>query len=448
VFLVETVEEGHALQARGIESITLEGLLQDDDGAIHLKYYNLCCGKSAIEEEKIRTKKLIVEVESALKELSNSIGNCQRALSEVQENIKNQVALGKLPELETDYQNLIDEVEIFTVLIEETTTKRAQTHVEKEKIRIDQRNASSDAAKIGEKREQSLRKHDELKNERTKLQKKLDSMDLVLQEALSNLKSLGLSDENIEFIYYDVQDDAFKDQEGYLLTSKVMNSKLTLLIQEIAGLYDPSVNNETVRLVRVQEGHVNSLTQNLSKLKDDRDELDHACDDLLRQFRSHIKEIMNDYISEFEKLAVLLNASAKGKLIEVTPEPETWHIQLYIGYDGKEPVLVNGPHLSSGQKASTSLMILLAALSNNQNEKTTTPIMFLDEPKARVDDDRGNEIGQLLQVTDIQYFITHQQGESLKTIDWIDHAFTCSACEPGKDFANPLILKKRSRRSL
>ncbi|MNP77724.1 hypothetical protein D3C76_1752060 [compost metagenome] len=92
-------------------------------------------------------------------------------------------------------------------------------------------------------------------------------------------------------------------------------------------------------------------------------------------------------------------------------------------------------------------MILLAAISDNSNGRTA-PIMFLDEPKARVDDDRGNEIGQLLQITDIQYFITHQQGESLKTIDWIDHAFTCSAREPDKQFANPLILKKRARRSL
>jgi len=145
-------------------------------------------------------------------------------------------------------------------------------------------------------------------------------------------------------------------------------------------------------------------------------------------------------------LVGLLREFCNTLLEEITPEPETWQLHLAIGFDGKKPSPIDGPDLSSGQKACTSLMLLLAAL-NSQKEGKVSPIMFLDEPKARVDDDRGNEIGQLLQVTDIQYFITHQQGESLKSIDWIDHAYSCSAREPGKQFANPLIFK-RARRNL
>lgn len=263
----------------------------------------------------------------------------------------------------------------------------------------------------------------------------------------SEVKALGLSGDDIEFIQYEVQGSAFRDQQGNLLTSKEFQQRLNTLRQERGELYDSSVNDEVVRLVEAQEGQVELLIRNLQGLKEDRNELERTCNDLLFQFRGHIKEIMKDYISEFESLADLLKASTKGRLVEITPEPETWEIHLFIGYDGKEPVAVDGPDLSSGQKASTSLMILLAAISDNRNGRTA-PIMFLDEPKARVDDDRGNEIGQLLQITDIQYFITHQQGESLKTIDWIDHAFTCSAREPDKQFANPLILKKRARRTL
>ncbi|MBS3975886.1 MAG: chromosome segregation protein SMC [Syntrophomonadaceae bacterium] len=446
VYLVETVEEGHALQARGIESITLVGLLQDNDGAIHLKYHNLCCGKLAIEEEKKRTRELLSKQESIINELHKSVYQLQDELKELTDAIRNQELLEKLPELEHTYGQLLDEAKKLSEYIVEKKKKKAETKNEKEVIRSKEREAEGERAKLTSEKEQATLKAEELSNRYVVLQNKLGSLISAMEQATIEVKKLGLSNDAIAFISYDVQSSSFMAIQGGRVTSKEIQNRLNTLHQEKEKLYDPSVNEEIVRLVEAQEGQVEILSQNLRRLKEDRNDLERTCDDLLYQFRGHIKEIMNEYIKEFESFADLLKASAKGKLVEVTPEPETWEIHLFIGYDGKEPVAVDGPHLSSGQKASTSLMILLAALSDNKNDKAT-PIMFLDEPKARVDDDRGNEIGQLLQVTDIQYFITHQQGESLKSIDWIDHAFSCSACVPGKDFANPLILKKRSRRN-
>ncbi|HEY9062310.1 MAG TPA: chromosome segregation protein SMC [Pseudobacteroides sp.] len=447
VYLVETVEEGHNLQAHGIESITIEGLLQDDDGAIHLKYHSLCCGKLAIEEEKKRTYEIIFNKDKAVKELKDSIHKLQNELREVEEAVTKQEQLAKLPEMEHAHYLLEDEVKKLSVLIEESMQKKAEAKMEKGAIRNNEHAATKENAIFTANKEQALQKAIELKKRYTDLQQKVGSVDTSVKQALEELKVLGLSKDDIAFISYDIQGSAFWDQQGNLFTSKEMNNKLNTIILEKEKLYDPSVNEEIIRLVEVKEGQVDILIQNLYRLKEDRNNLERTCDDLLSQFRGHIKEIMKDYIMAFESFADLLKASAKGKLVEITPDPETWEIHLYIGFDGKEPVAVDGPHLSSGQKASTSLMILLAALSDNKNGKIS-PIMFLDEPKARVDDDRGNEMGQLLQVTDIQYFITHQQGESLKSIDWIDHAFTCSACESGKEFANQLILKKRSRGNL
>lgn len=446
VYLVDTVEEGHALQAKGIESITLEGLLQDDDGAIHLKYHSLCCGKLAMEEEKKRTKELFIKQEELTRELNENIHRNQNELDEVTTAIENQELLATLSELDSSYHLLLDEVVILSGLIKDAKKRKNQA---KEGIKNNRQMESSSAAeqsKLTEKREQAIQKTKDLSAEYNELQSKFNSCELHAERVLLEAKAHGLSDDDIEFIFYEIKERTYRDQQGELLTSKEIQRKLNTLRDEMSKLYDPSVNDEIVRLVEAQDGQVELLTQNLKVLKDDRNELERTCNDLLHQFRGHIKEIMKGYILEFESLASLLKASAKGKLVEVTPEPETWEIHLFIGYDGKEPVAVDGPDLSSGQKASTSLMILLAALSDNKNGKTAS-IMFLDEPKARVDDDRGNEIGQLLQITDIQYFITHQQGESLKTIDWIDHSFTCSAREPDKQFANPLVLKKRASRS-
>ncbi|MCE5171824.1 AAA family ATPase [Paenibacillus profundus] len=446
VYLVETVEEGHDLQAKGIESITLEGLLQDEDGAIHLKYHTLCCGKLAIDEEIKETKELLNEKEKIVNELEDSISKQESELGEVNSAINNQKLLARLPDLENSYHLLREESTKLSVLIDDTTKEKDKVKHELVENRNKERKIGAVQSGLAEERARSLQKAEDLLKQHTDLHEKFSYLTSITEQALTEVQALGLSDDEIEFISYDVQGSAFRNQQGDLFTSKELQNRLNELLEEKRKLYDNSVSEEIVRLVEAQQGQVELLAQNLRNLKEDRDKLERTCDDLLYQFRNHIKEIMKNYITEFENLADLLKASAKGRLVEVTPEPETWEIQLFIGYDGKEPVAVDGPHLSSGQKACTSLMILLAALSDNQ-KGTTTPIMFLDEPKARVDDERGNEIGQLLQVTNIQYFITHQQGESLKTIDWIDHAFTCSASEPGKEFAHPLILKKRASRS-
>jgi hypothetical protein len=447
VYLVETVDEGHALQKRGIDSITLEGLLQDDDGAIHLKYHSLCCGKLAIDEEKKEAQKLLPEKESAVQKLLERVNELQGELEEVTKIIRNQELLVKLPEMEGKHQMLLKGVESLSTLLEEIAQKKASAKKEKESVRQNETEAREEKVKFNEKKDQALQMAADLSKTYTELRNKLSSLTSFVKQAYQEVKALGLSDDDIVFIPLEVKGINFIDQQGNQYTSKEMSNNLNALSLEKERLSDPSVSEEIVRVVEAQDGQVELLVQNLRTLKKDREELERTCNDLLLQFRGHIKEIMKDYIAEFESFADLLKASAKGRLVEVTPEPETWEIHLFIGYDGKEPVAVDGPHLSSGQKASTSLMILLAALSDNKNGKIS-PIMFLDEPKARVDDERGNEIGQLLQVTDIQYFITHQQGESLKNIDWIDHAFTCSACEPGKEFANQLILKKRANRLL
>lgn len=445
VFLVDTVEHGHDLQAKGLESITIEGLLQDNDGAIHLKYHSLCCGKLAIEEEKRRTKELLPVQEKVLKRIEEDTRKCQSELDEIVLVIENQKLLAELPEMEQLYRQTLDAKNELLELKEQALSQKRKFKLQKEEISEKRRDIASEKSVFSMLVTQASLKTEELTQKYNELQKQSVRIHLKKEKALAEVKVLGLDNDEIEFISYDVKSSAYRNQDGNLLTSNEIRHILDNLRKEKEKLYDPSVNSEIVRLVEAQEGQVELLIQNLQVLKEDRNELDRKCNDLLFQFRNHIKDIMKDYISEFENLADLLKASAKGKLVEITPEPETWEIHLFIGYDGKEPVAVDGPDLSSGQKASTSLMILLAALSDINNGRST-PIMFLDEPKARVDDERGNEIGQLLQVTDIQYFITHQQGESLKTIDWIDHAFTCSAREPGKQFANPLILKKRANR--
>lgn len=442
VYLVETVEQGHALQASGIESITLGGLLQDHDGSIYRNSYQLCCGSLALEEEKKRVEALIKMQEGTFEKLQSAIWELEAEQKKTTDAIETQRQLRALPLLQEEYATIQIELAELSLKCEMASQKRAESKGKMKKVQDDREEASANRASFTTQQQQVQQNICRLEKHAIDQGRLIDNLKRSSQKALEDVKKAGMTDEDIAFIPQEVQSAAYLNENGLPYTSRELKDRLTRLELEKMGLYDPSANAETVRLVQAQQGQVNAVAENLKRLKEDRDILEQTCNDLLHEFKTHIKLIMKEYIKEFETLAGLLKASAIGHIRETTPEPETWEIQLSIGYDGKEPVPVDGPHLSSGQKACTSLMLLLAAVNDHRNGKLT-PIMFLDEPKARVDDERGNEIGQLLQITDIQYFITHQQGESLKSIDWIDYAFTCSAVEPGKQFANQLILKKR-----
>ncbi|MGF9713142.1 hypothetical protein [Paenibacillus naphthalenovorans] len=100
------------------------------------------------------------------------------------------------------------------------------------------------------------------------------------------------------------------------------------------------------------------------------------------------------------------------------------------------------PIFSSGQRAAISIMLLLASLSNRK-EGTKNSLMFLDEPTSRVDDARANEIGTILQKTNIQYFITHQVSASLVSVEWINHGLIFSKLRDGQEFADDPIFQSR-----
>ncbi|EHL06285.1 hypothetical protein HMPREF0322_03037 [Desulfitobacterium hafniense DP7] len=446
IYLVDTVEEGHEMQMRGLTSITARGLLQDNDGAIYLKYHNLCCGKLAVEQEKIKAKIQHEKLMEIFEELEQTLQNLTVQLNEWNQVIQNQEELKNLAGIQDEF--LEKDLGLQTVLTDILENeKRYQAVKQKtEELNIEKINLKlkeSESNNIKGDAEKEIRK---LRTRYLTLNEEVIGLKKSLADAIDKLKKFQLNEEQIQFISSEIQTPAFSDLNGNRFTSKYFNEKLNELREEQRDLYDPSVNENIVTVVKAQEGQVEKLKERLDRLEKERDEWEEQCRDLLDQLKNHIKGIMKEYIAEFQILAELLKAIGKGKLEEITPDPETWELHLAIGFDGKKPSPIDGPDLSSGQKACTSLMLLLAALNSQKGEKVS-PIMFLDEPKARVDDDRGNEIGQLLQVTDIQYFITHQQGESLKSIDWIDHAYSCSAREVGQQFAKPLIFK-RARRSI
>lgn len=443
VYLVDTVEEGDGLQQRGIESITLQGLLQDHDGSIFRDPSQLCCGQYAIELEKVAT-------ENALKVNLESLKDIEPLLSELRVRkehndnvIKEQQDLGRLPEYEQRLSNLNGEIKEIRSLLNTLLENQSKAGLEKDRLQEEKLNKSN---KVATSKQRIETNETEIKRSERELIEKgilFDTLNNLAGDIVKELRKIKFSDDDIEFIERDVQNSLdYRNEGGQIFTSDEILThcrKLTNAIDDFKRTY-PDVNEGYSTIVRSNETVLESLQASLANLDTQRHEWEASCNNDLISFKSHIKEMANDYLEEFKHLSELMNARGGGSLEPVGDDnPEAWQLHMSIGFDGKNPTSSDGPELSSGQRACTSLMLLLAAI-NNRKRGEVVPVMFLDEPNSRVDDDTGNEIGHLLQASKLQYFITHQMGEAIKNITWFNHVFIVSIKEPQERFSQPMIF--------
>ncbi|MTV50539.1 AAA family ATPase [Heliobacillus mobilis] len=444
VFLVDTVEQGHELAKKGIVSITQKGLQQDGDGAIFRDPKGLCCGTLAIQAEIENTQALLAAKTEEERALKSKFDEAETRIEGLEKEITLQQELQELPEKVTELEHLQQH---FSSLNKELASLRLQQKQTADKLHHLYNLQSDHNGKLTRTNlEETSTKTDQkqINDIITSKSKYLVEKESSRQQQKEALLQLGLTDNDIDFIPQDIHSQKFKDTNGNLLTSSELFTEKTHLEQKTSffATQYPDINEATLQNLEVSVDRVERLKLHLNELEEKRVELQKNADDALHELKGFIKSEFNEYTHEFSSFAELLQAKGKGRIIEVGENPDLWELHMSIGFDGKEPVPIDSGELSSGQKACTSLLLLLAAV-NNRKEHKKIPIMFLDEPKARVDDDRGNEVGQLLQATDIQYFITHQQGESLKTVNWIDHAYHCKVCHAGKDFADPMIFQRK-----
>lgn len=443
IYLVETVEEGHKLQKQGLTSITLKGLQQDQDGSIFRKHNNLCCGRLALEKEKELIKDELLEQKRVLQEKELYAKEYESEVNRLKIIINEQNELENLPAKEKEL-NAIDEK--LKALLSDRNDKETiykEVSSQHEKLWETFSNKKRDDAVFEEQEKQCMKDIERLAKELKNVNETIQNKRQELDETKQQLISIGISLEDMKLISQEINIPDFKNEKGEIYSSKDLKKECDNISENISQFIrdNPDIDETVVELVKVQEALVNQLQERYNEIKEQRDRWEQECSDGLAALQSHIKETMRDFIEEFQMMADLIGANASGRLEPRGEDPDLWELYLSIGFDGKKPVLISSPDLSSGQRARTSLLVLLAAVSSKRRGEKLS-IMFLDEPNAEVDDYSGNDIGQVFQVTDIQYFITHQIGESLKSIQWINHSFICSQCPPEEKFAKPLIVQK------
>lgn len=445
IYLVNTVEEGHQLQKEGIITLTKKGLLQDGDGALFYKSYELVCGRFAreryrqqLEEEH---KNLIINIKMVEKESDKK----SEELQGFQTRFNNQNERKKISESKTICIKLEDDVRVAKSIWEE---KHKEYNALFDKFQ-------SAHQIINHLTEEVTRNKGELNTLSEKIQNTTNTINGYrgnitkcwkdLQLAKEELYKVGCKENQVNNLHIDVlEQKIFIRDDGIELTQDILEARIATLQNEInvfAIKYD-DINAAIIAMVEPQISLVNQRKSEVEKVQREREDWQERLANSEYALKIHIKETMNQYIEEFSEMASLLGAKASGKFDQEGQHYLQWQLHIKIAFDGKEMRPYYDPSFSKGQRAAMSIMLLLAAV-NNHREGAKNSIMFLDEPTSRVDDYRANEIGLILQETNIQYFITHQISASLQSVDWIDHAYIISKLRDGDKFADDPIFESR-----
>ncbi|GEM_PF-1445982 len=445
VYLVSTVEEGHELQKEGYITLTKKGLLQDGDGAVFLKAYELVCGGFAREKYKKQIEKEYNILIKKIEEIEQEYGRIIIIVEELKRRYEKQRSREKLSELKNEILELENNTKVAKNDFEEAKKEYDALFVKLQDEHELVKNLTEEVAKekafisnLFDKLQEVTKSLNGYTGNIGKCRKELD-------DAINKLSEINCTEKQILNIEKEViEDNIFIREDGIKWTEDILHEKLNDLKKDIDffPVKYSDINEAIIAMVDPQISLVDQRKLELENVKNEREDWQERLAKSEYDLRVHIKETMNQYIEEFKEMADLLGAKVSGKFDQEGSHYLQWQLHIKIAFDGKELRPYFDPSFSKGQRAAVSIMLLLAAV-NNHREGAKNSIMFLDEPTSRVDDYRANEIGLILQKTNIQYFITHQISASLQSVGWIDHAYVISKLRDGESFADDPIFESR-----
>ncbi|MHC1682917.1 MAG: ATP-binding protein [Clostridiaceae bacterium] len=445
IFLVDTVEEGDELQKLGYKTLTKRGLLQDNDGALFLRSDYLVCGKIAREKHKEKLIDELSKLNLKINEMFETQIKLEDVINRLTERLNNQERRLKLPECIDENTKLNIEIERLKEELEQE--KRNYESIKDERVKVEKVNIelAIKYTKLSSNMEVLKREIDTTESSMLGYKGELTKLNNSKEKFIAALLEVGLDKDDIEFISYEAESEKiFTKNVEFEYTQDNLEAKTIDLSQTISKLEVEciGITDGMILMVEPQKRRVEALKAESYKATEDRGEWETRLEDAKISLKYHIRETMNEYIDEFKDMAELLDAKGLGKFEQDGDDYRNWKLIIKIGFDGKEPKPYYDPDLSKGQRAAVSIMLLLAAI-NNKNENSRNSIMFLDEPTSRVDDYRASEIGKILQKTNIQFFITHQVSASLQSVDWINNAIILSKLKEGQEFADDPIVEYR-----
>ena len=389
VVQVETVPDGeHISTSRGLITVTPQAYRQDRRGGRSVYPPSLVCGQAARQVRLEQITGELAALESLRMESNRLLALMHKELQDVTDQLSRAREQQHLTGKEQEYTQLLEDAEC------EQTEKQRLFVVYDDLMKQEQRWTDQE--------KQLALDHQQLQAERTDLVNRRQTLndeirDLRLESLKREIESLETTLPPLSLAMQEIFEREQKNEHEYRQEIQEIERQLETL--------PPSEINYDETLYAQQQSNIEALERELTQARERVAQHYDIYEKAQQDYSSHIDDLFGKRMAhEFKQLCPLANA--KGSLFVVKGDDMSeWSLDVRIGFDGKNRVVLADAPLSRGQEVITSLYLVLAAL----RAVRATPILLLDELVALLDETNAPRVLQGLRETGVQAFVATPQ---------------------------------------
>lgn len=442
--MAENKEEAKRIAARGGQAITPTGMIWNENGFRSIATEALYCGKET------RRRRIA--------ELKQQISVLTAELRAVQQKAASHAAAGKALRQQSETLRAAQEAQARLAAIEaelQEAESREAAAAEVARAAEDERDRQAERQREAERLYEAAGRA--LREAKSSYQGFMTNMARVRADYDQAAQALASARERALQFLNDQDELAFaqEDLDRFLAQRSDipegadilawLGFKHQSLLQEIDRLernVKPHINYPLLKTLDHKERQLDEIQRTHDNVEEELEAAARQLEETRSAHRLSVQRTLSRYLEELEGLASRLPGCTTEGSKAVPIGDDHWELHVKIGFDGKAAIPYNHRNLSGGQRAATSVMLLMAALKLDGGFS----VMFLDEPTARLDDQRSEELGDLLRASGAQIFVTAPTSASLLSMSWLDQTIHTTKKVPGQQFAPAVkvrILRKR-----
>ncbi len=382
---VADVAAGHRLAQQGEANITQQAYLQEQRGGRSVKPRELVCGRAARALRLQQTREQLAALLQPLQAEETAVATTHTQQRQAQAQVQQAQQRLALPDAEGALADLTQQLATSRVFSAEQdaayqSIKRQEAQWNRE---IEQR-----AARRTRLIEATRKLEEDYKSQQTQLQ----NADRGLTQAERRLRALEPELQPLTEAQQQRFEEEQRSAEAYRQEKEQAERELSQLPEDEFG----DINEE---LYEQQKQALAYAQQEVETMRERERQHRQLFDEAVRDFRLHIEALFNQGMSRaFKEFCSLLGAAGE---VKVEGADDVWHMQVRIGFHGKERQSWELAPLSQGQEVMTGLLLVLAALKAVE----ATPILLLDELMSTLDEVNAPLVLQQLRITGAQCFV-------------------------------------------
>lgn len=382
---VADVAAGHRLAQQEEASITPQAYLQERRGGRSVKPREFVCGRAARVLRLQQTREQLAALQHSLQAEETAVAIARAQRQQAQEQVQQAQQRLTLPDAESVLADLAQQLAATRALSAERDAAYQSIKGQEEKWNQQGQQRAAQRSRLTEATRQLEETH---KSQQVRLQ----DADRTFSQAERRLRAL----EPELPLLTPAQQQRFEQEqrsaEAYRQQKEQAERELNQLPEDEFG----DINEE---LYEQQKQALAYAQQEVTTMRERERQHRQLFDEAVHDFRLHIEALFNLGMNRaFKEFCALLGAVGE---VKVEGAEDVWHMQVRIGFHGKERQSWELAPLSQGQEVMTGLLLVLAALKAVE----ATPILLLDELMSTLDEVNAPLVLQQLRITGTQCFV-------------------------------------------